>query len=66
MFQDTREIKTIISAVKSSFSKKSPFTSNLHLTLRKKLVKSYVWIVAFYGAETFDTLEIRSKINGKF
>jgi len=60
MIQGAREIKSIISAVKSVFSKKMVFTSNLHLTLRKKLVKSYVWSIVLYGAETFDTLEIRS------
>jgi hypothetical protein len=66
MIQGAREIKSIISAVKSAFSKKTDFTSNLNLTLRKKLVKSYVWSIVLCGAETFDTLEIRSEITGKF
>ena len=29
------------------------FTSKLDLNLRKKLVKCYIWSMAFYGAETW-------------
>jgi len=66
MIQGTREITSVICAVKSEFSKKTVFTSNLYVTLRKELVKSYIWSIALCGAETFDTLEIRSEIPGKF
>ena len=61
MIQSTHEVKSILYAVKSAFSKKTVFTSNLYLTLRMKLVKSYIWSIAFYGAETFDNLEIVQK-----
>ena len=38
---------------KAAFNKKKTlFTSKLELNLRKKLVKHYVWSMAFYGAET--------------
>jgi len=38
---------------KAAFSKKKTlFTSKLDLNLRKKLIKCYIWIMAFYGAET--------------
>jgi hypothetical protein len=32
------------------YKKKTLFTSKLHLNLRKKLVKCYVWSIALYGA----------------
>jgi hypothetical protein len=39
---------------KSAFNKKRIlFTSTLHLELRKKLVKCYVWSIALYGVETW-------------
>jgi hypothetical protein len=39
---------------KAAFHKKRAlFTSTLDLELRKKLVKCYVWSIAFYGAETW-------------
>jgi hypothetical protein len=31
----------------------SLFTSKLDLNLRKKLVKCYIWSIAFYGAESW-------------
>jgi hypothetical protein len=50
----TCEIKCRIAMVKAAFNKKrTPFTSTLDLELRKKLVKCYVWSIAFYGAETW-------------
>ena len=33
--------------------KKNLFTSKLDLNLRKKLIKCYIWSMAFYGAETW-------------
>jgi hypothetical protein len=47
------EIKSRIAMVKAAFNKKKTlFTSKLDLNLRKKLVKCYIWRMAFYGAET--------------
>jgi len=38
---------------KAAFNeKKTLFTSKLDLNLRKKLVNSYIWSMALYGAET--------------
>jgi len=48
----TREIKSRIAMEKVTFSKKKTlFTSKLDLNLRKKLIKCYIWSMAFYGAE---------------
>ena len=50
----TREIKSRISMAKAAFNKKKILlTSKLNLNLRKKLVKCYIWSMAFYGAETW-------------
>jgi len=37
---------------KAAFNKKTLFTNKLDLNLRKKLVKCYIWSMAFYGAES--------------
>jgi hypothetical protein len=48
-----RETKYRIVMTKPTFNKKKNlFTSNLDLTLRKKLVKYYIWSMSLYGAET--------------
>jgi hypothetical protein len=48
-----REIKSRIAMAKAAFNKKKAlFTSKLDLNLKKKLVKCYIWSIAFYGAET--------------
>jgi len=50
----TCEIKSRIAMAKAAFNKKKTlFTSKLDLNLRKKLVKCYIWSMAFYGAETW-------------
>jgi len=50
----TCEIKSRIVMAKAVFSmKKNFFTSKLDLNLRKKLIKCYIWNMAFYGAETW-------------
>ena len=50
----TCEIKSRIAIAKAAFNKKKNlFTSTLDLNLRKKLVKCYIWSMAFYGAETW-------------
>jgi hypothetical protein len=49
----TCEIKSRTAMVKAVFNKKKTlFTRKLVLTLRKKLVKCYIWSIALYGAET--------------
>ena len=58
MIQDTREIKSITSAVKSAFSKKTIFASSLCLTLRKKLAKSYI---RSHGSETLTLWKLNQK-----
>jgi hypothetical protein len=50
----TCEIKSWIAMAKAAFNKKKTlFTIKLDLNLRKKLVKSYIWSMALYGAETW-------------
>jgi len=39
-----------MAVAKAAFYKKILFTRKLHLNLRKKLVKCYVWSIAVYGA----------------
>jgi hypothetical protein len=47
---------------KAAFNKKKAlFTSKLDLNLRKKLVKCYIWIIAFYGAETWPLRKVDQK-----
>jgi len=50
----TCEIKCRIAMLRAAFNKKRAlFSSTLDLELRKKLVKCYIWSIAFYGAETW-------------
>jgi hypothetical protein len=47
---------------KAAFNKKRTlFTSTLHLELRKKLVKCYIWSIALYGAETWTLRAVDQK-----
>jgi hypothetical protein len=47
---------------KSAFNKKKYlFTSKLDLTLGKKIVKFYVWSIAFYGAVTWKLRQVDQK-----
>jgi hypothetical protein len=49
--RSTREIKFGIAKAKAAVNKnKTLFTSQLDLDLRKKLIKCYIWSIAFYGA----------------
>jgi hypothetical protein len=49
-----RETKSRIAMAKAAFNrKKTLFTSKLDLNLRKKLVRCYIWSIAFYGAITW-------------
>jgi hypothetical protein len=50
----TFEIKSRLAMAKAAFNKKGAlFTSTLHVKLRKKLIKCYIWSTALYGAETW-------------
>ena len=50
----TCEVRCRIAMAKVAFNKKRTlFNSTLDLELRKKLVKCYIWGIAFYGAETW-------------
>jgi hypothetical protein len=58
----TREIKSRISIATAAFNKKKTlFTSKLDLNLEKKLVKSYIWSIALYGAETWTLRKVDQK-----
>jgi hypothetical protein len=57
----TREIKSRIAMAKAAFNKKIIFTSKLHLNLRKKLVKGYIWTIALYGAENWTLRKVDQK-----
>jgi hypothetical protein len=46
---------------KASLSKKNLFTSKLDSNLRRKLVKSYIWRIPFYGAETWTPRKVDQK-----
>jgi hypothetical protein len=47
---------------KAAFNKKrNIFTSTLELEMRKKLVKCYIWSIAFYGAETWTLRAVEQK-----
>jgi len=47
---------------KAAFSKKKNlFTSKLDVNLRKKLMKSYVWSIALYGAENWTLRAVDQK-----
>jgi len=49
----TCEIKSRIAMAKAAFSKKKTlFTSKLDLNLKQKLIKCYIWSMAWYSAET--------------
>ena len=52
---------------KAAFNKKKTlFTSTLDLNLRKKLVKCYIWSMAFYGAEIWTLPAEDQKYIGTF
>jgi hypothetical protein len=58
----TREIKARIAMAKAAPNKeKTLFNSKLHIELRKKLVKGYIWSIALYGAETWTLRKVDHK-----
>ena len=46
------EIRSRFVMPQRAFNKKILFTSKLHLHLRKKLVRCYIWSIDLYGAKT--------------
>jgi hypothetical protein len=56
----TCEIKSRIAMANAAFNK-ALFTSKTDLELRKKLVKSYIWSIALYGAETWTLRAVDQK-----
>jgi hypothetical protein len=58
----TREIKSRIAMAKTALNKNTLFTYKLDLNLKKKLVKCYIWSIAFCGAETW----ILRKVDPKY
>jgi hypothetical protein len=58
----TCEIKSRIAMAKAAFNeKKNLFISKLDLNLRKKLVKCYIWSMAFYGSEPWTLRAVDQK-----
>jgi hypothetical protein len=57
----TQEIKARIAMAKAAFNKKTLFTSKLHLELRKRPVKCYIWSIALYGTETWTLRKVDQK-----
>ena len=56
------EIKSTIAMSKAAFNKKKTlFTSKMDSNLGKKLVRSYIWSVALYGAETWTFQKVDQK-----
>jgi hypothetical protein len=43
------------------YKKKTLFISKLDFNLRKKLVKCYIWSIAFYGAEMWTLRNVDQK-----
>ena len=55
-------IKCRIAMAKAAFNKnRALFTSRLDLELRKRLVKCYIWSIAFYGAENWTRWAVDQK-----
>jgi hypothetical protein len=60
--RSTCEIICRIAMAKAAFNKKRTlFTSTLDLEWRKKLVNSYIWGIALYGAETWTLWTVDQK-----
>ncbi|KAL4132882.1 hypothetical protein QTP88_009959 [Uroleucon formosanum] len=53
--KSVHEIKQRIALAKIAFSKKHKLltSKNIHLNIKKRLIKTYVWSVATYGCETW-------------
>jgi hypothetical protein len=61
------EIKSRIAMAKAAFNrKKTLFTSNLDLNLRKKLANCYIWSITLYGAERWTLQKVDQIYLGSF
>jgi len=55
----TYEMKPRIAAARAAFNKKKTlFTRKLDLTLRKAVLKCYIWSTVLYGAKTWTLLKV--------
>ena len=52
--------------VEAEFNRNTLFTSKWNLHLRKKLVKCYIWNIAFCVAETWTLREVIQQCLGRF
>jgi hypothetical protein len=67
IINDESENESRIDMTKAPFNtRKTLVTNKLDLNLRKKIIKCYIWNVALYDEETWDTSDGRSKIPVKF
>jgi len=57
----TLEIKTRVVLAKSAFNKKKFFHQPIGLTFRNKLVKCYIWSIAWYDVETWALRKVDHK-----
>jgi hypothetical protein len=63
----THDIKCRFCVTKSAVNRtKSLLTSRLDLSIRKKLMKFYIWSIAVYGAETWTIRKVDQKYLGNF
>jgi hypothetical protein len=54
--------RVILAMAKAALNRKETiFTSKLDLSLTNKLVKSYMWNIAFYGSETWRHRKVDKK-----
>jgi hypothetical protein len=59
----TQEMKSRIAMAKAAFNKKKKlFTCKLDLKFKEETIKCYIWIIPFYGAETWT----RQKVDQKY
>jgi hypothetical protein len=58
----TCEIESRNAMAKAAFNRKNTLFNSKHgLTLRKKLVKCYVWSIGFHGVETWTLRKVSQK-----
>jgi len=62
----TREVTSRISAAKAVFNMYRTSSAKLHLNLRNKFVKCYIWNIALYDAERLKLRKIDHKYPESF
>jgi hypothetical protein len=62
----THEIKSRIALTKAVNKKDVLFISKMELILRKKLVKFWIWSIAFFDAETWTRWSVNEKYRESF